>query len=109
MFQNLTYDLEAINLTESQLANLCFVFNTIFVKLFSTFDKYVIEQCKFYTGFLPLNYKLDIMRINFLIALKENSSSPASILFKLLGTQDLSTLYDKYTIPACSTHNNRFC
>jgi hypothetical protein len=108
-FPILTYGLEAINLTKSQLANLCFVFNTIFVKLFSTFDKYVIEQCQFFTGFLPLNYKLDIMRINFLIALKENCSSPASILFKLLGTQELSTLCDKYTIPACSTHNNRFC
>ena len=106
-FPILTYGLEAINLTKSQIANLCFVFNTIFVKLFSTFDKSVIQQCQFYTGFLPLNYKLDMMRINFLIALRANCVSPACILFNLLGRQELDILCDNYSIAAVSTHTNR--
>ena len=84
-----------------------FVFNTIFVKLFSTFDKSVIQQCQFYTGFLPLNYKLDMMRINFLIALRANCVSPACILFNLLGRQELDILCDNYSIAAVSTHTNR--
>ena len=54
-FPILTYGLEAITISKSQLSNMCFVYNAIFVKLFSTFDKLIIEQCQYHTGVLPFH------------------------------------------------------
>ena len=55
---------------------MCFVYNAIFVKLFSTFDKLIIEQCQYLTGVLPFQYRLDQIRINFLFSLSDSLASP---------------------------------
>ena len=52
-FPILTYGLEAITISKTQLSKLCVVHNAIFVKLFSIFDKLIIEQCQYHTGVLP--------------------------------------------------------
>lgn len=86
---------------------MCFVYNAIFVKLFSTFDKLIIEQCQYHTGVLPFQYRLDQMRINFLFSLSDSLSSPANVLFMLLGNHELEILCVKYKIKSDSTHSNR--
>ena len=101
----LKYELEAITISKSQLSNMCFLYNDIFVKLFSTFDKLIIEQCQYHTGVLPFQYRL--MRINFLFSLSDSLSSPANVLFKLLGNHELEILCPKYKIKIDSTHANR--
>ena len=106
-FPILTYGLEAITISKSQLSNMCFVYNAIFVKLFSTFDKLIIEQCQYHTGVLPFQYRLDQMRINFLFSLSDSLSSPANVLFMLLGNHELEILCVKYKIKSDSTHSNR--
>ena len=97
-FPILTYGLEAMRINKTQLSNLSYVYNAIFVKLFSTFKRDIIEQCQFYTGFLPLQYRYDLMRLNFLFTLNSNVVSPANTIFKLLGVEDLSLLCKKYGI-----------
>jgi hypothetical protein len=106
-FPILTYGLEAINIKKSQLSNFCFVYNAIFVKLFSTFDKLIIAQCQYYTGVLPFQYRLDQMRINFLLSISTSVESPANILFNLFGNRDLEFLCEKYKIRVGSTQENR--
>ena len=53
---------------------------------------------KAYTGFLPLQYRYDLMRLNFLFTLNSNVVSPANTIFKLLGVEDQSLLCKKYGI-----------
>ena len=91
-FPILTYGLEAITISKSQLSNMCFVYNAIFVKLFSTFDKLIIEQCQYHTGVLPFLYRLYQMRINFQFSLNDSLVMPANVLFKLLGNHELEIL-----------------
>ncbi len=97
-FPILTYGLESLSLNRTQLSSLCYAYNAIFVKVFSTFDRNIIEQCQFYTGILPLQYRYDLMRINFLFTLNCISASPANTIFNLFGFEDLVTLCEKYGI-----------
>jgi hypothetical protein len=106
-FPILTYGLEAVKIKKSQLSNFCFVYNAIFVKLFSTFDKLIIEQCQYYTNVLPFQYRLDQMRINFLVSVSTSLESPANILFNLLGQHELQCLCDIYRIGIGSTQAYR--
>jgi exonuclease III len=94
----LTYGLESLSLNKTQFSSLCYAHNAIFVKVFSTFDRKIIEQCQFYTGILPLQYKYDLMRINFLFTLSNNYVSPANIIFHLFGFHDLVSLCTQYAI-----------
>ena len=97
----LTYSLEAICLQKSALDNICYISNAIYSKLFKTFDKSVIEQCRWNFGYLPLSMDLNLKRINFLNNLSNGYSfvcSPAIVLFHLVAKEDLSFLCDKYQI-----------
>jgi len=78
--------------------NFGYVFNSIFEQLFSTFDKNVLLQCQYYTGYLPLLYKVHFRRLNFLIDLSLNSLSLASVLFEWFGHMELDTLLRTYNI-----------
>ncbi len=100
-FPILLYGLETVKLYKSQLSNLSYVYNAIFSKLFSTFDQKVIEQCQFYMGILPLQYRIDLMRLNFLDALKNQAlyASPANTLFITLENDEYEILCVKYNIP----------
>ena len=53
----------------SQIEKLAHPFNSVYTKLFSTFDKNVISLCQFYTGYLPLQYMLYLRMICFFDAL----------------------------------------
>ena len=104
----LTYGLETLTLTKRQLSSLCYAYNAIFVKVFSTFDPKIIEQCQFYMGVLPLQFKYDLMRINFLFNLKNNVASPANIIFYLQGSEEFINLCTKYDISYNSCPASRF-
>ena len=108
-FPILTYGLESVKLFKAQLSNLCYVYNAIFSKLFSTFDQKVIEQRQFYTGILPLNYKLNLMRLNFLLNLKKEHVSPANIIFSFFGHNDVDSICAKYHIVHESYSENYSC
>jgi hypothetical protein len=97
----LTYSLEAICLQKSALDNICYISNAIYSKIFKTFDKSIIEHCRWNLGYLPLAMDLDLKRMNFLNNLSNGydlNCSPAILLFYLIAQKDLSTLFDKYHI-----------
>jgi hypothetical protein len=106
-FPILTYGLETLKLNKTQLFSLCYSYNAIFVKLFSTFKRDIIEQCQFYTGFLPLQYLYDLMRMNFLVTLNSDFVSPAITIFNLCGFDELLSLYSKYGVSVKCNHASR--
>jgi hypothetical protein len=109
----LTYSLESICLQKSVLDNMCYVSNAIYSKIFKTFDKKIIEYCRWIFGYLPLAMDLDLKRLNFLFNLSEGynvNCSPATLLFYLIAQQDLINLCDKYNISmnrTCSFRDRR--
>ena len=95
-FPILLYGLESVTLQKQQKLNLAYVYNAVFAKLFSTFDKGVIAHCQYYTGYLPFLLKLDLRKLNFLCALSCNASSTAGNLFQWLGQDEFKNLALKY-------------
>ena len=96
----LTFGLEACNLTRAQADRLAYPFNSVFMKIFSSFNKDVIALCQFYTGFLPLQNMLDVKVFNFLNNLSnaKDKSCPASILHNWFGARESNRIADKYNI-----------
>ena len=103
----LTYNLETLNLSKSNLEHLHYVSNAVYSKIFKTFDKIVIMQCQFYCGYLSLPYDLDLKRLNFLQKLSLMSNSPAHKIFMLVAQNDLRQLLDKYNLTRDSSFAQR--
>jgi len=72
---------EACNMTKSQIANLAFVNNSVYVKTFLTFDKKVIDNCHYYMGYMSFPSLYDFKRFNLYQNLHGNAISPAGLLF----------------------------
>ena len=68
------YGMEAlpVSSTDMQLLNLSY--SRAFMKIFSSYDNYVIKQCQFFTGCLPIHYLHDLRRTKFLLKLIENEN-----------------------------------
>jgi hypothetical protein len=94
----LFYGLEALRLNKTDISLLTFPYNSVFVKLFSSFDRTVLMLCQYYTGQLPLGYSTDLRTLNFYADLSVASSSPANILYKWFGDAERMTIAQKYDI-----------
>ena len=95
----LLYGLESAGLKPSHIDKLNYPYRSIFVKLFSTFDKSVIEQCQFYTGYLPLKQSVHLKCLRFFKSLMFSpvNSTPAGMLYEWFGSlewQDVAMQYD---------------
>ena len=93
----LLYCLDTACLKTSELDKLNYTFRSIYVKLFSTFDVKIIDQCMFYTWQLPLKLLVHLRCLNFFYRLSLSACSPASLMFKRLGVrerQSIASLYD---------------
>ena len=94
----LTYAMEAISLNKTLTNNLSHVYNSIFFKIFSSFDKDVIKQCQYYCGYLPFSYYYTIKRLKFLAALKDATDSLPSFLLKWVGKREMISLEESIGI-----------
>jgi len=101
----LLYGLESLRLSMANINSISYPYNSVYMKLFSTFDKNVTTLCQFFTGQLPLSYLLDLRALNFYTRLNVEGSNPASILFRWFGKQEHSDIYVKYGISIGHTSN----
>ena len=62
----LLYGLESLNINKYDTNRLSFPFDSVFKKLFSSFNKDVITLCQFYLGYLPLKFEIDKKNLAFL-------------------------------------------
>src|SRR6266581_901054 len=82
------------------MKSLSYPFNSVYMKLFKTFNANTIKQVQYYCGYLPLSYVLDLRKLNFYYDLCYVDSSPASVLFRWLGWEEIVKIQQHYSIPA---------
>jgi len=75
-----------------------YVHNSIFVKLFKSFDKSIIEQCHYYTGYLLFDTALELRRLQFLKKISKSPPSPANYMYKWFGAEEFRQLNAKLNI-----------
>jgi len=93
----LPYGLEALDVNSASIKAIDFVYNLVFVKLFSVTDNKCIRLCQWDTMCLLASYRLDVRTLNFFMALKAGKSWPlATFLFSLCGDNGFDSLLDKY-------------
>jgi len=96
----LLYGIEACKPSKSQHKSLLCAYNASFYKLFGTFDRGVIAQCQFYSGYLPLTLAIDLKTSKFLFSLKVVPTAPAGILLNFVGGEELDQLQLMYGVHA---------
>jgi len=94
----LLYGLEALKLTKSDVNALSLPFNSVYMKLFQSFNKTVIRQCQFYCGDLPLEHLLNLRTFNFYEKLRISEFSSAGLLFKWLGKAEYDGITSLYIL-----------
>jgi len=97
---SLLYGLEACPVTKRQLKSLSYPFNSVFMKLFKTFNAHTITQVQYYSGYLPLSHVINLRKLTFFYDLCYVDKSPASMLFKWLGWEEMAAILQQYSIPA---------
>jgi hypothetical protein len=94
----LLYGLEALKLSKTDLNALSHPYNSVYMKLFNSFDKNVITKCQFYCGDLPFEHYLHFRTLNFYTRLNELEFSPANLLFKWTGSPEFHAIAIKYNV-----------
>ena len=106
----LLYGLEALHLNKSDLRSLSYVYDSIYMKLFTSFDSLIIMQCRFYFKQLPLTFQIDLRTLNFLNVLSMyDYNSPACIMFKLFGNEERNNIATRHSIQLSDSINTRDC
>ena len=79
--------------------------------MFSTFNNDIIEQCQYYTGYLPLKHTIHLKCLRFLQSLSRSPMNykPAGLLFNWLGNAEYNLIAQCYNIlptdGRSATHN----
>ncbi len=80
------YGLEACRPTKKQRLSLAYPYNSVFFKLFNTFNPDVIRITQYYSGVLPFEYALDLRTLKFYYDLFVlDYHSPAGMLMRWEG------------------------
>ena len=71
--QNLLYGITATSLSAGDLKSMCYAYDSMFYKILNSYDKNVIFQCQYYSGYLSFNVLYELQRYMFLKKLFETS------------------------------------
>jgi hypothetical protein len=94
----LTYNSEAIKLLAKDYKYLESVFSLAFVKLFGSYNNDTIRLCQYYTRSLPICYRIDQKKIQFLMKISKSNNSVLKAIFVRCGGLELSRLLCKYDL-----------
>lgn len=67
--QILLYGISATTLNESEIKSFSHAYNSVFAKIFNSYDNNVLSFCQFYSGYLNFNVLYDLHRYTFLTKL----------------------------------------
>ena len=96
--QQLLYGISATNLCKSDLLSFCHAYNSMYGKLFKTFDKKTILSCQYYCGYLCFDLLFDLQRYMFLSKLVSTGLLDDRRELDRLDYRDLLTLKSKYNL-----------
>jgi exonuclease III len=88
----LMYSIEALSLNKSELASLNHPWTRSFEKLFNTFDKHVIKQCKVYLSMLNIPHYYALKSMSFLNNLSSSPNLLVRTIYVLSGRDDIYRL-----------------
>ena len=63
---HLLYGISATTLSSKDMKSFSYAYNSVFAKIFHSYDNTVILNCQYFSGSLPFNYLYDYHRYNFL-------------------------------------------
>ena len=96
----LSYGIEAFKVKQSTYNSLESAYTAAFAKKFSSYDKFVIRNCQFFCGVLPMCYRIDIKQLQFYANLNKTSNESVHALFIKFGKREFSELLLKYKLSA---------
>ena len=85
-----------MQLSQSEVRYLEKPFNYVFVKLFNTFDKYVIKSCQYYMHYLPLELVICYRTVVFLSKVKESDNIVLNSLFNWFSKNTLWSITERF-------------
>jgi hypothetical protein len=83
----LLYATESMSLTVTEKQRLASPFQRFYFKMVSTFDPQTIAYYQYYTGYLPLNYTIDLRCLKFLTNIANTTIVFLNVLLSLNGTR----------------------
>ena len=98
----LTYGVEELSLNKSQRLSLDHPWNRTFMKIYSTFDNRIVQQCQYYGGFLPTSFMIDLKTCGFLNKLRVSENSLLHFMYEIFGVKDLQRIAIRYNSRADS-------
>ena len=95
-FPVLTCGLEAIPMNKTQLSSLEHPWSRIFMKILSTFDQKIVQQCQLYSGLLPLRHYYMLRRMRFLSNILSTNNCLLRLIFQITGRSDIVKIANNY-------------
>ena len=77
LLPTLTYAIEALPLTKTQIISLENPWSCMFMKIFKTFDQSIVHKCQYFSDILPIHhvYRPTIRRMSFLANIEASKNS----------------------------------
>ena len=96
----LTYAVSAKMLKQYECSKLDNCLDLFLAKIYGTFNKIILRNCLYYTGYLPVSLTVALIKINFLKSFLQLQSYNNKLfyLLKSVSQDDLSTLMASYKI-----------
>jgi len=94
----LMYGLESLSLTSKEIQSFSYTYNSIFFKLFKTFDKDIIANCQYHCGYLTFPHNYMLRRFNFLRNAIDRQDSVSNFLLTNVGYCDYANIVNNYSI-----------
>ena len=101
--QNLLYGIPATSLTKSELTSFTYAYNSVFCKIFKSFDNKTIMSCQFYCNYLSFDLLLDLHRYMFLSKLFVTGRIDSRAEIDRSDYKDYIDLKTKYNFKDCDT------
>ena len=105
----LTYRITAIMLKKYEFSKLDNCLVLFLAKIFGTFNKNILQQCLYYTGYLPVSLIVALNKMKFLssFAQLENYNDTLFYFLKLVALEELLVLSEAYNINENVSHRCR--
>ncbi len=96
----LTYGINAMMLKKYECDKIDNCLDLFLAKLFRTFNKNILRQCLYYTGYLPVSLSVALVKMKFLKSFAQLDKYNCTLFYfsKSIGQDELLSLFAKYNI-----------
>ena len=91
----LTFSLESMPLTKNQINSFGHPWTRIFMKVLSTFNSTIVQQCQHFFVFLPVEHYYPLKRMQFLTAIASSNNNLLPLIYEKTSNIDYSALANR--------------